>query len=233
VSSTITIKAKAFKSLMPDSDTASATYEIIPKVSTPTFSPDGGTYSSTQNVAISCATTGATIRFTVDGSEPSSSSTLYSSQILVSTTTTIKAKAFVAGITDSDTASATYTISAGGKVATPTFSPVGGSYSSAQSVVIQCATSGATIRYTTDGYEPGSSSAAYFGPISVSSTTTIKAKALMLGMTDSDIATSTYTITPTPSPEPLHVLIGVVAVVAIGLTVGEVLHRKKGNKEPT
>lgn len=82
-------------------------------VATPTFSPAGGTYTSTQNVALSCTTTGATIRYTTNGSEPTSSSTAYSSPINVSSTTTIKAKGFRDGWTPSATASATYTISGG------------------------------------------------------------------------------------------------------------------------
>lgn len=82
-------------------------------VATPTFSPAGGTYTSTQNVALSCTTTGATIRYTTNSSEPTSSSTVYSSPINVSSTTTIKAKAFKDGWTPSSTASATYTISGG------------------------------------------------------------------------------------------------------------------------
>jgi hypothetical protein len=203
VSSTTTVKAKAFKTGMTDSDTASATYTInIPsKVATPTFSPPGGTYSSSQNVALSCSTDGATIRYTVDGSEPTSSSTVYSGPISVSSgTVTVKAKAFKDGMTDSDTASATYTISVEpAKVAAPTFSPSGGTYSSSQSVVLSCSTSGATIRYTVDGSEPSASSTVYSSPISVGVTTTIKAKAFKSGMTDSDTTTATYTISVEPA----------------------------------
>lgn len=82
-------------------------------VATPTFSPAGGTYTSTQNVSIATTTANATIRYTTNGSEPTSSSTAYSSPINVSSTTTIKAKAFKDGWTPSSTASATYTISGG------------------------------------------------------------------------------------------------------------------------
>jgi hypothetical protein len=84
---------------------------IVPKVATPTFSPAGGTYSSAQLIVIQCATSSATIRYTTDDIEPSSSSTIYSSPILVASTTTIKAKAFKNDMPDSDTATATYTIS--------------------------------------------------------------------------------------------------------------------------
>lgn len=87
------------------------------------------------------------------------------------------------------------------KVATPTFTPAAGSYSSAQSVTISCTTSGATIHYTTDGSTPTSSSPTYTGAIPVSSTTTIKAIAEKSGMTNSDVASATYTITASCSAD--------------------------------
>jgi hypothetical protein len=94
----------------------------------------------------------------------------------------------------------TYTVgSTGGggtptAVATPTFSPAGGTYSTAQTVTIATATTGATIRYTTNGTTPTGTSPAYTGPISVTATTTVKAIATKSGMTDSGVATATYTI---------------------------------------
>ena len=93
---------------------ANANYNIVAPtpqtVTTPTFSPAAGTYTTTQNVTISCTTPGATIRYTIDGNDPTASSAVYSSAITVSATTTIKAKAFMSGMTDSAIASATYTI---------------------------------------------------------------------------------------------------------------------------
>lgn len=177
-------------------------------VATPTFSPASGTYSSAQSVTISCTTSGATIRYTTNGSDPTSSSTVYTGPITVSATTTIKAKAFQSGLMDSGIASATYTISSTTQVAAPTFNPAGGTYSSAQSVSISCATSGATIRYTTNGSDPTSSSTTYTGPITISSTTTIKAKAFKSGMTDSAMASAVYTISTTPPPPGNKLLVG-------------------------
>ena len=93
--------------------------------------------------------------------------------------------------------SVTITYSEGGTqtVATPTFSPAAGTYSEAQNVTISCATSGATIHYTTDGSTPTTNSPTYSSAIPVSSTTTIKAIAVKSGMNNSSVATATYTIT--------------------------------------
>src|SRR5581483_1639658 len=51
----------------------------VPQVAAPTFSPAPGTYTGTQNVAISTITGGAAIRYTTDGSVPSETAgTVYS-----------------------------------------------------------------------------------------------------------------------------------------------------------
>jgi hypothetical protein len=92
-----------------------------------------------------------------------------------------------------------YTITGGGSAATPTFSPAAGTYSSAQSVTISDATSGATIYYTTNGTAPTTSSTQYTGPITVSSTETLKAIAVATGDTNSAVASAAYTITSSSS----------------------------------
>jgi uncharacterized delta-60 repeat protein len=165
-----------------------------PQVDTPTFSPPGGNYGSAQNVAISCATAGASVRYTTDDSTPTSDyGILYSGPVSVSSETTLKAIAYKAGMSDSKVGSATYTFLE--TVATPTFSPPGGIYSSAQNVTIECATAGAAIRYTTDDSTPTSDHGVlYSEPASVSATTTLKAMAFKDGMADSEVASAVYTI---------------------------------------
>ncbi len=86
------------------------TYATGEVVTTPVFSPAGGTYTSAQNVSISCTTDGSTIYYTTDGSIPTTSSTAYTGAIAVSSTTTIKAIATKAGMNNSAVASAVYTI---------------------------------------------------------------------------------------------------------------------------
>ena len=78
----------------------------------------------------------------------------------------------------------------------PTFSPAPGAYISSQTVSISTTTSGATIRYTTNGTTPSETAGAvYTGPITLTNSTTIKAIAYESGMADSEIATATYAIT--------------------------------------
>lgn len=79
-------------------------------------------------------------------------------------------------------------------VATPTFTPAEGTYTSSQNVTISTATDGATVYYTTDGTEPTTSSSIYSSPINVSQTTTIKAIAVKDGMDDSEVAEASYVI---------------------------------------
>ncbi len=86
-----------------------------------------------------------------------------------------------------------------GTVATPTFSPAAGIYYDAQFVTLACATSGATIYYTTDGTVPTNASTVYQTRIdlTVGDTTVIKAIAMKEGMMNSEIATATYILLPT------------------------------------
>jgi len=80
-------------------------------VATPTFNPEAGTYSEAISVTISCATEGATIYYTLDGSDPMEEGTVYTSAINITETTTVKAIATKEGYLNSGVASATYTIS--------------------------------------------------------------------------------------------------------------------------
>ncbi|MCB5250254.1 MAG: SUMF1/EgtB/PvdO family nonheme iron enzyme [Candidatus Cloacimonadales bacterium] len=171
-----------------------ATEPKTEKVTIPTITPNGGTYSSVTIVTISCPTEGSQIRYTTDGSEPTLSSLVYISPINITQTTTIKAKAFKDGWNPSATATATFNITVAGVVATPTFNPPAGEYSVPQSISLYCTTPGVAVYYTTDNSEPTQSSTQFTSPILVSTTTTIKAKAFKDGWNPSATASATYTI---------------------------------------
>ena len=89
-----------------------------------------------------------------------------------------------------------------GAAATPTFSPLAGTYTSAQTVSISDATTGATIYYTTNGTTPTTSSPVYSGAITVSSTETLEAIATATGYSTSALATAAYTISISTNPIP-------------------------------
>lgn len=82
------------------------------KVANPTFSPAPGSYTNSVNVTLSSATADAEIRYTTDGSDPDMTSTLYAQALQLTSTTTVKAAAFKAGLTASDIVSGTYTVTA-------------------------------------------------------------------------------------------------------------------------
>jgi len=88
-------------------------YPTLPaSAATPTFSVPSGTYTSVQNVAISSATPGATIRYTLDGSTPTENSSLLASgqTIRVDKNLRIGARAFAPNMAPSGVASANYSI---------------------------------------------------------------------------------------------------------------------------
>ena len=78
-------------------------------VETPVFNVGTGTYTAVQNVTITCATTGTTIYYTTDGTEPTSSSSVYSTPVAINESCTLKAIA-IKGEDASNVATATYTI---------------------------------------------------------------------------------------------------------------------------
>ena len=198
VPTSVTIKAMATKSGMTDSGVVTAAYTInipLQQVVAPVFSVTAGTYTSTQSVEITSTTAGITIYYTLDGSAPTTTSTLYAGSISIPASITIKAIAVKSGMANSNVSSAAYVINIPlQKIATPTFTVSTGTYTSTQSVEIQCATTGAKIYYTVNGTTPTSASTLYSGTISVSITSTVKTIAIKTGMSDSDAASATYTI---------------------------------------
>jgi hypothetical protein len=104
-------------------------------VAAPTFNTATGTYASAQSVTISSTTSGATIRYTTDGSTPSATvGTVYTSPVNIASTATLKAIAYMSGMADSAVTTGDYIIGGSNAVAAPTFSPAAGTYLRTQTV---------------------------------------------------------------------------------------------------
>jgi hypothetical protein len=105
------LQAIAIAPSMSASSVTSAGYVVnLNAAPTPTFSPNGGTYASPQQVTISDTLAGANIYYTLDGSVPTTSSTLYTGPVAISQSLTLNAIAAATGYTNSGVASALYVI---------------------------------------------------------------------------------------------------------------------------
>jgi hypothetical protein len=74
-----------------------APFVVGDKLPAPAIAPEGATFTDAVEVTMSHSLNGAVIRYTLDGSEPTETSTAYSAAISVTSTTTVKAKAFADG----------------------------------------------------------------------------------------------------------------------------------------
>lgn len=155
----------------------------------PTFSPAAGAVAYNSSVSISCATADATIHYTTNGTDPTSSSATYSSPISITTATTIKAIAVKDGLTDSEIGTAAYTIAAPDA---PTFNVASGAIPAGTKVTI---TGTGTIRYTTNGTDPTSSTGTvYSEPVEINSSCTLKAICVDGGGNASSVTSANYGI---------------------------------------
>jgi len=83
---------------VPTPGQANNSKEVAEKAAAAEFSKSGGFYQQPFTFTLSCPTPGATIRYTRDGSEPDSLSTLCSGPVSIGATTVIRARAFAPGL---------------------------------------------------------------------------------------------------------------------------------------
>lgn len=87
----------------------SQTVETAGQVAAPVISPNGGAFDQTLDVTLSCATPGATIYYTIDGSDVNANSLRYTGPITLTENTTIKARAMAEYMDASETVTAEFT----------------------------------------------------------------------------------------------------------------------------
>ena len=86
---------------------------VVETVALPKFSPASGTILSSGErleVSITCATSGAEIRYALDGSVPTAASPLYVAPLAVSAPAVVRARAFAAGLAPSGVAKGYYSV---------------------------------------------------------------------------------------------------------------------------
>ncbi len=174
------------------------TYDCAPEVEAPVITPATGTYYESQSVTMTSETDGTTIYYTTDGSEPTTSSTVYNDEFTApytaGSTTTINAIAVDGQGNISPVTTVVYTWG----VPTVTIIPDSrNTTASSVNVTLTGTPADATIYYTTDGSTPTTSSTVYNGPFSVElneigDQVTVNAIAVYNGLT-SDVASATYT----------------------------------------
>ncbi len=131
---------------------------------------------------------GATIYYTTDGSNPTTSSNKYNGRFLITQSCTVKAFA-VKGNECSKTLALSISVGSTSSVSTST--DTNKIYSGSTVVDLLCGAADSVIYYTTDGTDPATSSTAklYSGPFKIITTTYVKAVAMSKGNANSKTAT--------------------------------------------
>jgi len=164
------IPKAVFEVTMDSAKTVTLTKQSESSVATPVITPNGGDVDSGATVEITCATEGATIYYTTDGSTPTTDSTEYTEAIEITEAVTIKAIAILDEDT-SEVASASFTIKVIPVAETPTISTdlpataeIPAESESIDLTIVASVTDGGTLSYawTKDGTEVSSAESATF-----------------------------------------------------------------------
>ena len=172
-------------------------FKSIQELHTLYISPETGEYTDSISVSLSCTTDGAEIRYTLDGSTPTTESTLYSEPLMFDTVGIYHVKA--AAIVDElvlEVIEATYSIVVETPAA-PTFTPSPGTYFQVVNISIVSETEGAEIHITFHGETPTEDSFLLTKELTITKSYTIKAVAIKNGVS-SDVVTGEYIVTDEP-----------------------------------
>ena len=189
---TTTVKAVSGGEGYAVSEVGTAAYEILVSAQMPMLTPDAGTYVDSVEVVMSSPTAGASVYYTLDGSEPTEESLLYEEPLVLEETTTVKAIAGGTGYVASEVAESAYEIVR--YALSPVASEAGGFYVDSVEVTLSSPTAGVLVYYTLDGSEPTEASSQYSDPLMLEETTTVKAIAVGGGYLSSEVMEELYRI---------------------------------------
>ncbi len=223
ITTTTTIRAQLFNAGVAKGQVMTAVYSItVP--STLTLSPASGTFPNYVVVTITGAAKGTVLRYTLDGANPTSSSTITAGQVTILSSKTLKVQAFLNSVANGQPAAGDYTINVGA----PKFSPIPGTYTTARLITISRGATAGTIHYTLDGSDPTAASPAYTQAIKISATTTLTAR-IFNGTNISSATTGVYTINNNTPANGVDLIINTVT----GKSSGEGIISTTGNQVGT
>ena len=212
ISYTATAKAFYIKSITIEYEGGEVPPE--PAVAAPVFNPNGGNFTGSQEVTLTCATENAAIYYWVGDKDAVAEWIYYKEPFYVTETTTYTAVA-TKGDDMSDYTTVTFT-KVTPQCAKPKFTPANGTtfmQGEELDVTINCDTEGATIMYTVnDEVYEGTAPVV----VTLTESATIKAVASAEGYTDSDEATATYTMVIPETTGPIFNLVTDVTTLAAG-----------------
>ena len=122
--------------IVPDTDIELNAYWTEGKTAAPVISPNGGAFKGQQTVTITCATEGADIYYTTDGTEPTVDGTKYTGALTITPPATVKAMAVKDGMAESDTVTAVFTKKSSGGGSSSGGGGGGGASSSSSTITI-------------------------------------------------------------------------------------------------
>jgi hypothetical protein len=154
------------------------------------ISPLGGKFIDEVNVKMKCSTPGSTIYYTLDGTEPTTASVVYTDSLKFVSTTPVKAISQSNGLELSLVNSVVFEKSA----APVTVKPNGGTFVEKVRITLTCPTVGAEIYYTLDGSEPTMESLKYTLAFDLTSSATLKTIALTADLPQSNTSTATFIV---------------------------------------
>jgi hypothetical protein len=184
----IVVKAIVFAAHMSASPVAQSVPYVLAAFK-PVADPNGGHFDSSVQVKLTCATENAELRYTLDGSVPTSASALYIGPVvLAKTDVVLQAIATYPGLAYSQVAkSKTFII----RSRAPEFSPDSGTFVGEAQIHVTSATPGAQVRCTLDGSVPTAQTPICMSPVKITRTgTVIKAVATNADLTASKVAVS-------------------------------------------
>src|SRR5574344_717654 len=175
------------------------------------------------SIKITCAQEGASIYYTLDGSEPTSESNKYTESFELKHNAVVKAYASYEGLSDSYVTK--YTIDSY-KVTSPVIEFAN------LKIYITSQTPDSKIYYTLDGSDPIASGLLYIEPISLNNNCTIKAVAKRSGYNNSDITVYNLDVNNVRCVSPKFEMTGNMLTIS-SLTEGAVVYYTTDGSEPT